>query len=256
MTRILQLFTGTEAGAKIRVIPILFSNFEPMTCTLTVVRYPKFLAFAGILSMAFFRVVLWFSPSLTFWKLMGCGKNGTFDKKPDWRQWAVLLVSQNAARTPGFLHRWWTFFRCEKWELTLQPIEGFGTWNRKECFGSLPRQTEYDGMIAVLTRATIRAGKLKRFWQHVDPVAKHMYTAEGFVTSLGIGEMPWIRQATFSVWESKAQMKQFAHKLTDHADVIRKTRNENWYSEEMFVRFRIRNASGTLHGKDPLRGML
>jgi heme-degrading monooxygenase HmoA len=230
-----------------------------MICTLTVVRYPRWLGWAGFLSMAFFRFPLWFNRKFSFWKLMGSGRNGTFDKTPDWRQWAMLLVNSEDSTTtniPYFFTAWWKFFSCEIWTLGLEPIEGHGTWDEKKCFGELPKQTEYEGLIAVLTRATIRLNKLNRFWQHVDSVAHRMNGAEGFITSLGIGEIPWIKQATFSIWDSKAHMKQFAYQLKEHAEVIQKTRQENWYSEELFVRFKILRSYGTLHAKNPLQGKL
>jgi len=44
--------------------------------------------------------------------------------------------------------------------------------------------------------------------------------------------------------------------MQEHAEVIRKTHAEKWYSEEMFVRFRILSATGTLRGKSPLPGKL
>jgi len=62
---------------------------------------------------------------------------------------------------------------------------------------------------------------------------------KGFVYSVGIGEIPFIKQATFSVWESIEDMKTFAYKKMAHQDVIRRTRKESWYSEEMFLRFKI-----------------
>jgi heme-degrading monooxygenase HmoA len=68
--------------------------------------------------------------------------------------------------------------------------------------------------------------------------------------------MPWIKQATFSIWQSKAAMKQFAYQMKEHAEVIRKTRQDNWYSEEMFIRFKILASFGSLHGKNPLAGKL
>ncbi len=205
---------------------------------------------------------------------MGCGKNGTFDKVPDWRQWALLQVwslesedwNQNTQTpvsiphtsgiTPDFLLSWWKFFHCEVWTLTLAPIEGHGTWDGKQCFGELPRQTEYEGMIGTLTRATIRISKLNSFWKNVTGVADQMTMADGFITSLGIGEIPWVKQATFSIWETKADMKQFAYQMKEHTEVIKKTRQENWYSEDMFVRFKIIRSSGNLHGKNPLQGKL
>ena len=134
----------------------------------------------------------------------------------------------------------------------LEAIEGHGSWDGKQCFGELPKQTDYEGLIAVLTRATIRFKSLRRFWKNIDKVASQMAVADGYITSLGIGEVPFIKQATFSIWESKAHMKQFAYQAHDHAEVIRKTRKEDWYSEDMFVRFKILASLGTLHGKTPL----
>lgn len=230
-----------------------------MKVALIVVRYPKWMGWGGFFSMVFFRFALWFNPHYSFWKLMGCGRNGTFDKTPDWRQWAVLLVENRQwtidnrqwLMTPDLFLKWWRFFGCEKWELLLTPIEGHGYWDGKKVFGELPRKTEYEGPIAVLTRATIRLQKLHRFWKFVDPVASQMAGAKGFITSIGIGEVPWIKQATFSIWESKEAMKKFAYSLPEHAEVIQKTHKENWYSEELFVRFKIIASSGTLNGKLP-----
>jgi hypothetical protein len=54
------------------------------------------------------------------------------------------------------------------------------------------------------------------------------------------------------VWESKEQMKQFAYRMHSHQQVIKKTRQEKWYSEDMFVRFAIIATSGTLRGMDPI----
>ncbi len=208
---------------------------------------------------------------------MGCGKNGTFDKTPDWRQWATLLVNSQLSivngqepktqnpelktqnfkpQTPNFLNAWFKFFHTEVLTIVLQPIESHGTWDGKTVFGSLPKQTDYEGLIAVMTRATIRLNKLKSFWANVDAVAGQMLGAKGFVTSFGIGEVPFIKQATFSIWDSKADMKNFAYNLHQHKDVIRKTHKENWYSEDMFTRFIPIACYGTLNGSNPLAGKL
>jgi hypothetical protein len=237
------------------------------------VRYPKYFGFAGFLSMALFRLPLMLNKKISFWKLLGCGKNGTFDIHPDWNQWAVLSVgcrqlpvdSEQHGRLPAdyrrliydsFINRWWKFFNCEVYSILLEPIEGHGRWDNKKIFDALPKQTNYEGVIAVLTRATIRLRRLKKFWKNVDSVASQMQAVPGFITSVGIGEVPWIKQATFSVWENKEAMKTFAYKMQEHAEVIRKTRNENWYSEEMFVRFKPVASFGSLNGTDPLKGKL
>jgi hypothetical protein len=228
------------------------------------VRYPKYFGFAGLLSMALFRFPLMMNKKIHFWKLLGCGKNGTFDIHPDWNQWAVLIVNNewsavnkiNSSNYGSFINCWWKFFNCEIYSVILQPIEGHGSWDGKKIFGELPKQTNYEGTIAVLTRATIRLKQLKNFWKHVDSVASEMKTVPGFITSVGIGEMPLIKQATYSIWENKEAMKTFAYKMHQHSEVIRKTRNENWYSEEMFVRFKPIASFGSLNGNDPLKGKL
>lgn len=225
-----------------------------MICIINVARYPKFLGWAGFLSMAVFRIPLLLNKEISFWKLMGSGRNGTFDIHPDWRQWAILMITPNSKpQTPNFIVGWHRFFNCETWTVQLEPLEGHGAWDGKQCFGTLPRESNYEGRIAVLTRATIRLRKLRNFWKNVPAVANRTAGAEGFIASLGIGEVPFIKQATFSVWESKAAMKTFAYKMQEHTGVIQKTRREDWYSEEMFVRFRIITSDGTLHGKNPLK---
>jgi len=232
-----------------------------MVGVLTIVRYPKYLGFFGVLSMAIFRLPLWLNKKISFYKLMGCGKNGTFDKSPDWQQWAVLTISKEQLtmnkpvtnNLPSAIRCYWKFFRCEKWTIILEPLEGHGTWDGKKCFGELNKQTNDNQIVGVLTRATIRFNRLAHFWKHVDGVAQQMSKAEGLITSVGIGEIPFIKQATFSIWENKNYMKAFAYQMRAHQEVIQKTRKENWYSEEMFVRFKIIDSYGTLNGINPLK---
>ena len=240
-----------------------------MLVTLTIIRYPKKYILFAILAMAVHRLPLWFNRNISFYKLLGCGKNGTFDKHPDWQQWGILVVNDALAEAVTFnaashlnnlygpfINKWLHFFNCETWTIFLEPIEGHGRWDGKEPFGSLAKQTNYNGLIATLTRATIRLNKLSAFWQNVAAASNEMAGAKGFVTSVGIGEMPYIKQATFSIWKSKEDMKAFAYQMHQHTAIIQKTRKENWYSEDMFVRFKPLKTIGTLNGSDPLAGKL
>ncbi|MDP5140522.1 MAG: DUF3291 domain-containing protein, partial [Spirosomaceae bacterium] len=95
----------------------------------------------------------------------------------------------------------------------------------------------YTGPIAVMTRATIRLTKARDFWRNVPKVAGSMSNAEGFITSVGIGEVPFIKQATFSVWKDLDSVKKFAYRQREHAEVVKQTREKKWYSEELFARF-------------------
>ncbi|RFS17932.1 DUF3291 domain-containing protein [Emticicia sp. C21] len=225
-----------------------------MIITLTIVRYPKYSIPFAILSMALFRLPLWLTQGITFWKLLGCGKNGSFDIQPDLTQWGLLAVWEkeedfNRFQQNSFLQKWWKVFTKNQWTVVCQAYESHGKWDGKNPFHTHVTDKNYQGKIAVLTRASIRLSKLKGFWSNVPQVASNLQQAKGFITSIGIGEMPFIRQATFSIWESLDDVKQFAYRQREHADVIKRTRKEDWYSEELFARFIPIRIEGNLNEK-------
>src|SRR6476620_733741 len=174
-----------------------------MIVALTIVRYPKkYIAFA-FLAMAIHRFPLWLNKKCTFWKLLGCGKNGTFDINPDYQQWGLLSVWNQEEdyilfAQKSFLAKWWKLFIEEKFEIIGEPVESHGKWSGKEPFGK-PKIKGHEGMVGILTRATIRPSRLKNFWKNVPKVAAIMDQSKGFITSIGIGEAPFFMQATFSV---------------------------------------------------------
>jgi hypothetical protein len=226
-----------------------------MLVSLTIVRYPKYLIPFGFLSMAIFHIPLFFSKS-SFWKLLGCGKNGTFDIYPDFQQWGMLAVWKDKNEFDGFqkksfVWKWWTVFATEQWTILCIPYASHGKWDGKEPFGKPVSDKNYSETIAVLTRASIRFSKLAAFWKNVPLVASSMNDAEGLITSVGIGEIPFVRQATFSIWNNLDEVKKFAYRQKEHADVIKKTQQENWYTEELFARFIPIESFGTIKGLNP-----
>ena len=72
----------------------------------------------------------------------------------------------------------------------------------------------------------------------------------GLITSLGIGEAPIGLQGTFSIWKSNENITAFSSKQKPHADVIARTHETGWYSEELFARFKVNKLSGTFAGLD------
>ncbi|MEJ6979030.1 DUF3291 domain-containing protein [Pedobacter sp. P351] len=206
--------------------------------------------------MAIHRIPLMFTKQCSFWKLLGSGKNGTFDKQADLEQWALLTVWDtekdfNYFLKKSFISSWWSILASETYTILCEPLISHGLWDGKEPFGNAQNHS-YNGPIAVLTRATIRFKRLKNFWSSVDKVAGLMLQSKGYITSFGIGEAPYYRQATFSVWDSPDDVKAFAYHSSEHKEIIKRTREENWYSEELFARFKPIASFGTLKGVNPL----
>ena len=143
-----------------------------MHVSLSIIKYPtRYIPFA-FLAMAILRFPLSLHKNISFYKLMGTGKNGTFDKTPDLNQWAIMTAHHNNIEDATvekmygkLISKWFYFFKCTIVTYILEPIEGHGTWDGKKPFGNLASKSDYEGKIAVITRATIKLNKLKYYWK-------------------------------------------------------------------------------------------
>ena len=129
----------------------------------------------------------------------------------------------------------------------MEPLTSKGTWAGRRPFGADPPR-QYDGPVAALTRARIKPSLTRAFWSAVPPVSSRLHDSAGLLASLGIGEAPVGLQGTFSLWESAAALRDFAHRSPEHQAVIAATRQRGWYAEELFARFAVRSAVGRLGG--------
>lgn len=209
---------------------------------LAVVRYSGAYTLAGLLSMPVFLLLSFlYRKHYLACKPMGCGAKGGFGAVPSLHLWAVLVVAHphRQVKLPRFCERWFGWFGTTLSTYTLSAFQAHGSWDGQEIYGRQNQSPQPELPVAILTRATIRNRSIRAFFKEVDAVAHEMQATPGFVYSIGIGEIPWKKQATFSVWQNLDAVKQFAYRMQHHAAVVRKTRKEDWYSEEMFVRFTV-----------------
>ena len=192
-------------------------------------------------------------PGATFAKLMGTGSGETFTvADSDLQHWA-LLVSWDAPQAAASFERSrivtsWNRAAHERLRLELTPLASTGRWSGRTPFGE-PEPTPFEGPVAALTRARLRASKATAFWKSVPPVSRALHEAPGLLLAMGIGEAPVGLQGTFSVWESTAHLSRFAYDDPEHQDVVRRTREVGWYAEELFARFAVTEHSGTYRGR-------
>jgi hypothetical protein len=223
-----------------------------MIVVLHVAKYKGFKWIFGLLSMPVFHIYYFFHSKATpFFKLMGTGRNGTFDIIPDIYKWAIMTTWESEMsyfkfKNASFVHRYLDFFSEKQSSILLKPIKVHGLWDRQQPF-EVTTEKQESHEIAVLTRATIRVSKAIAFWKNVPAVSDTLNQTKGLKFSLGIGEVPFLKQATISFWESEIDMKAFAYQKNPHKNVISKTRTENWYSEELFARFSILKIEGNLY---------
>lgn len=198
---------------------------------------------------------------LRFSKMLGSGGGNGFSIWPNFGAYGLLGVWDDEAAARDFFENSPTFasFRQQSsawWTAFMRAAQAHGQWDGQAPF---PVNEPYDErrLVAVITRATIFPGQLLRFWRFVPSVSRSMAGREGLIFSLGIGELPIIQQATFSLWENSQFMKQYAYQSPQHQEVIRRTRQLGWYKEELFARFHPYFAEGNWDGGGtPLDGYL
>ena len=196
-------------------------------------------------------------PGIGFWKLCGSGAGEGFAPVPNTRVYAILATWPDAATARRALATAPVFARyreraAEHWTVLLTPTSVRGRWSGRTPFaagGRAPR-----GALAALTRGSIRPRILTRFWSRLPDISERIGADPDVAFKIGIGELPWVQQVTFSIWPDAAAMARFA-RTGAHAEAIRAVREEGWFSEELYARFAVVGELGTWNGTSPLAAL-
>ncbi len=181
-----------------------------------------------------------------FAKMLGTGKGETFTPRDaDAGRWGALVVIDQAnlqqLDNSKLVNRWRANSLSEVRYL-LDPISSHGLWAKVNPFAYATTQT--DGEVIAITRARIKWFQSFRFWRAVPPVTQSLHSSPGLINTIGIGEAPIGLQGTFSHWRTGADLRNFAYKGAAHQVAIAATERHQWYAEELFARFAVREIRG------------
>ena len=182
-------------------------------------------------------------PGISFYKLMGSGKGIGFNPYPDWSTYALLIVWKNVGFSDGFQSsELFDKYLAKTKKITVYQLESLrshGLWSNQNPFIISKNSAPANKNIAIITRATIKLRYLYKFWKYVPTSSSKINGMQGLLYTKGIGEVPVIQMATFSIWNSIEDVNRFAYQSKEHVDAIKMTRDFCWYSEELFARFLV-----------------
>ena len=222
----------------------------------------SFFRFEGVLQklwafsqMGFARKKLKKIKQISFFKLFGSGTGEGFTPYPNTSVYAILSVWNNLGEAENNIeereiYENYRTHSIENWTVFLSPISSKGYWDKTNPFK--PNKNEFkkkDHMLAALTRATIKPKIMLKFWSKVPAISKVIGNDKNVLFKMGLGEIPWFHQVTFSIWPNAKTMADFARKDGPHAKAIKSVREGNWFSEELYARFEVKKAIGKWCGK-------
>jgi hypothetical protein len=231
----------------------------PGVASFHLLREPVWRAPVALARLGTDRLRLRGVPGLRFVRLLGAG-SGSSATGADLARSAMFAVWESTEALAAFEDGWWAERSArlrgrggEAYTVRLALLSGYGRWGGRDVLADLraDRPLTTAGPVAVLTRATVRPSRWHRFRASRPPVSAELADAAGLRAAVAIGEAPVGLQATFSVWDDAAAVVAFA-RSPRHRDVVRRTRDEHWYGEELFARFTPLSATGTWDGRDPL----
>jgi hypothetical protein len=196
------------------------------------------------------RFVMRGVPGLVMSKVMGSGDGGGFGLKPSGSRQALFGLFTDEASADAFLKSPKALaYQQRSQEFCSAKLRAYsckGTWSGQSI--AITASMPEDGPIATLTRASIRPFSALRFWRMQPASEVSLNAASGCLLATGVGEAPFFRQATFSLWVNTAAMDAYA-RTGAHLAAIRAAHDGAFFSESMFARFVPCSLTGSWRGR-------
>jgi spheroidene monooxygenase len=193
--------------------------------------------------MGFGHIYFWKMKGLRFYKLFGSGTGEGFNPNLNPNTYAIMSVWDtreiaDKSISNSTIYKKYKMRSTENWTLYLNPTSSWGSWNNSNPF-EIKENYGKKYPIVALTRASLKAKTLFKFWQRVPDISNRIGADPKVIFKIGLGEIPWFHQVTFSIWPNQESMDQFARKDGPHSKAIEAVRKNKWFKEELYARFSI-----------------
>ena len=189
---------------------------------------------------------------LVFSKVMGSGQGGGFGIRPSPSHQGLICVFKDLGSAQAFCEGpIFKSYQAKSHEFCwgmYRILASRGSWDSWVWAPEPSPMAHPNDTIAVLTRASIHANKTIAFWRHAPAAQADMNKADGCLFAMGLGEAPFVRQCTFSVWTGAAAVDAYARHGA-HQKAIQAAYKHAFFSESMFVRLRVLSLQGLWAGK-------
>ena len=192
------------------------------------------------------------TPGLRFWRLLGTGRGETMTLSADLRRWALFAVWDDDAALDAFLEtspvaralaRRRAPTRCG-WRRCAATAPGAA---RTRSPAPRPRR-HTDGPVAILTRAAIRPRRAARLLPRDRRARPRALRAAGPARVRRRRRVAAAAPGDVLALERPRRRPGVRLRRPVHREVVRRTRAEDWYREELFARFAPYGAEGTWDG--------
>lgn len=200
-------------------------------------------------------------PGLLFAKVMGSGHGGGFGLRPSATHQGLICRFSRLDLALEFLHGKQAGalreHARESWSGVLSVSASRGSWDQQPWpltdAAAIPRALAGPSTpsrpLAILTRASIVPSKAMAFWRYAPAAQADLNKAPGCLLAMGLGEVPLVRQCTFSLWRDARAMRDYATQGA-HQVAAAAAHRHGFFSESLFVHMDVLQMAGHWQGQD------
>ena len=138
------------------------------------------------------------------------------------------------------------------WHTRLQPLRATTNgWTGMPALVDAEQPVADDEPVAVLTYGRLDFRAVHHFLRSSARAEGDALEHPGLIASTGLARPPRL-VATFSLWRTAAEMRQYAYRGDGHTAAMREMRRPHFHHEYLFARFRPYGAQGEWNGREPL----